>query len=102
VELTDGLTFPQLVVEIDGRLPRNTTAVAVLTEVSEETAVALGNLHRRGYAVTAIVVVFDEAETPDWAQRPDWANWLLAAGVDVRRVDNEATLARMCAEHLVR
>ena len=102
VELTDGLTFPQLLVEIDGRLPRNTTAVAVLTEVSEETAVALGNLHRRGYAVTAILVVFDEAETPDWAQRPDWANWLLAAGIDVRRVDNEATLARLCAEQLYR
>jgi hypothetical protein len=33
--------------------------VAVLTDVTPQTAIALGNLHRRGYAVTAILNVYD-------------------------------------------
>jgi uncharacterized protein (DUF58 family) len=50
VELTDGLTFPQLVVEATSRLPRDATIVALLPNVPPESAIALGNLRRRGYA----------------------------------------------------
>ena len=48
VELTDGLDFSQLVIETASRLPRDATVVAILTEVSEESAVALGNLRAAG------------------------------------------------------
>lgn len=102
LELTDGLEFTQLIVETASRLPRNATVVAVVSDVPPETAVALINLRRRGYVVTVVMVVFDEPGTPDWAQRPDWAGWLLAAGVDVRRVENEAGVSNLCAERLVR
>jgi uncharacterized protein (DUF58 family) len=56
VELTDGLTFPQLVVETASRLPRDATVVAILPDVPEETAFALSTLRRRGHAVSALLV----------------------------------------------
>ena len=102
LELTDGLKFSELVIETTNRLPRNATVVAVLTDVPPETAVALINLRRRGYSVTAVLVVFDQPDTPDWARSPDWAGWLVAGGVEVRRVDSEAALSNLCAERLVR
>ena len=58
VELTDGLTFPQLIAETTSRLPRDATALAILPSVTEETAVALGNLRRHGFAVSVILNVY--------------------------------------------
>src|SRR5919108_190866 len=49
-ELTDGLNFAQLVVETAHRLPRDATVLAVLPDVSVESAIALGNLRRQGMA----------------------------------------------------
>src|SRR5207247_10090560 len=60
VELTDGLTFAQLIAETDSRLPRDATVIAVLGQVTPETALALGSLRRRGYAVAAILVIFED------------------------------------------
>src|SRR5205085_4906355 len=78
VELTDGLTFAQLLEETGSRLPRDATVVAVLGATSPETALALGALRRRGFAVTAILIVFD-----DDALQQAWIR-LLAEGVEVR------------------
>ena len=58
------------------------TVIAVLHQVTSETAVALGDLARRGYLVTAVVVAFAAEPIPDWARPPEWANLLLAHGVD--------------------
>lgn len=102
LEMTDGLPFAELVAETANRMPRNATVVAVLGDVTDAAAVALSNLRRRGYAVTAVLVTFDEPQTPDWAERPDWASWLLAAGVDVRRVDSDSAVANLCAERMLR
>src|SRR5690349_212401 len=60
VEKTDGLTFPQLVQEVASRLPRSATVIAILSNVTPATAIALGTLRRRGFAVTAIVNAFEE------------------------------------------
>jgi uncharacterized protein involved in type VI secretion and phage assembly len=95
VELTDGLNFSQLTVEITSRLPRDATVVAILADVPEETAIALGNLRRRGYAVTAVLVLFQEEHDYNCLGR------LLAEGVAVRRVDSEAAIAGICSEQLV-
>jgi uncharacterized protein (DUF58 family) len=95
VELTDGLTFSQLVVETTNRLPRDATVVALLADVPEETAIALGNLRRRGYAVTAVLVLYEEEHDYGCIGR------LLAEGVAVRRVDSEAAIAGVCSEQLV-
>ena len=57
VEKSDGLTFAQLTFETAHRLPRDATVLAVLPVVTVETAIALGNLKRRGMAVACVLVL---------------------------------------------
>lgn len=103
LELTDGFTLPQLLAETMSRLPRDATVIAILPSVSEEAAIALGTLRRSGYAVTAVLVMFGgESEYFDWAEPPEWAARLLAEGIGFRRVDDEASLSRLCAERILR
>jgi uncharacterized protein (DUF58 family) len=97
LELTEGLTFPQLVVEATSRLPRDATVVALLPAVSAETAIALGSLKRRGYAVTAILVTYDDDD-----DAPANMGRLMAEGIDVRRVENEAAIGSVCAAEIAR
>lgn len=94
VELSDGLTFPQLIIEATSRLPRDATVVALLPHVPEETAIALGGLKRRGYAVVAILVIPDEDELKDNLGR------LLAEGIEARVVENEDDISEVCAMHV--
>jgi len=56
LELTDGLSFTAMLLEIAPRLPRDATLVVLLPQVDIETSVALGHLRRRGFAITAILV----------------------------------------------
>lgn len=103
LELTDGFPFPELLAESSSRLSRDATVLAILTVVTEEAALALGNLRRNGFAVTAILVMFgDPSEYFDWAEPPEWAGRLLAEGITFRRVDDEASLSRLCAERILR
>jgi hypothetical protein len=95
VELTDGLTFAQLIGETASRMPRDATVIAVLGEVSVESALALGNLRRRGHAVTAVLVLFGEEKAEIAHGR------LLAEGIEVRQVRNEATLAALCQRQVL-
>jgi uncharacterized protein (DUF58 family) len=95
VELTDGLTLPQLIEETASRLPRDATVVALLAQVHEETALTLGNLRRGGHAVTAILVLFDENALATATGR------LLAEKIDVRHVRDEATLMAVCQRQVL-
>jgi uncharacterized repeat protein (TIGR01451 family) len=96
VELTDGLPVVKLVTETASRLPRDATVVAVLPSVPLKTAIALGNLRRQGYAVSAILVLIDEADFPQAHGR------LLAEGIlDVRHVKSEAELSGVCREQVL-
>jgi uncharacterized protein (DUF58 family) len=97
LELTEGLTFPQLVIEATSRLPRDATVVAILPSVPAEASIALGSLKRRGYAVTVILVTYDDDE-----DAPASMGRLIAEGIDVRRVDSEAAIASVCADQAVR
>jgi uncharacterized protein (DUF58 family) len=96
VELTDGLTMAQLVAETAARLPRDATVVAVVTAVTEETAVALGNLRRRGFAVTAIINVYEDR---DYAEA---AGKLLAERIETRHLKDEAAVGEICRMHALR
>ena len=78
VELTDGLTFDRLLIEAEARLPRDATVVAVLGVVTPAMAVALGHLKRQGFAVSVVLMAFDEID------RIDSAGPLLAEGLAVR------------------
>jgi hypothetical protein len=102
LEHTDGLTFSEMLEEAAARLRRDATLVPVLRGVTPETAMALGGLAQRGFAVTAIVVCFEEWTTPDWAQPPDWAEMLLAQKIDFRIVNSEEAIINLCAEAIVK
>jgi uncharacterized protein (DUF58 family) len=102
LELTDGLEFAQIVEEITPEIRRDATVVPVLRRVTPAIAVALGELVRRGFAVTAVIIAFDDVVTPDWAQPPEWAALLLAQGVDFRLVTDEESITQLCTEAIVR
>src|SRR5262249_50064139 len=90
-ELTDGLTCAELIRGALSRLPRDATVVAVLPDVPVETALALGNLKRRGFAVTAVLVTLEEEVLEKAYGR------LLAEGIqDVRHLKEEAELPALC------
>ncbi len=97
LELTEVLTFPQLVIEATSRLPRDATVVAILPCVPAAASIALGSLKRRGYAVTVILVTYEDDE-----DAPASMGRLIAEGIDVRRVDSEAAIASVCADQAVR
>lgn len=94
-ELTDGLTFSQLVLETASRVPRDATVCAILPDVSPETAIALGSLRRRGFAVTAVLVMYEDEELSEPMGR------LLAERIDVRRIDSDAAIGAICSARLV-
>lgn len=96
VEKTDGLSFAQLVVEVSSRLPRSATVIAMLSNVTPASAIALGSLRRRGYAVTAIVNAFEEFE---YARM---AGPLKAEQIDVRQLRDRAAIPQVCLNCLLR
>ena len=96
LEKTDGLTLADLVRETRSQLPTSATVIALLTSVPPETAIALGNLRRRGYAVTAILIVY---ETHEFAQL---SQPLIAQRVEVRQLANEASLPTLCSQTVLR
>jgi uncharacterized protein (DUF58 family) len=97
VELSDGLTLAELIVEAAHRLPRDATVVAVLPDVPVETAVALGNLRRRGLAVTAVLVLMDDSALEKAYAR------LVSEGVrDLRHLASEALLPELCRQQVQR
>lgn len=96
IELTDGIAFPGLVLETAGRLPRDATVIAVLGEVSIDTAVSLGNLRRQGFAITAILISMD-ANTLEKSH-----GRLLAEGIrDVRHLPREEGLPTLCQQQVM-
>jgi uncharacterized protein (DUF58 family) len=96
-EVTNGLTFAQLVIETAHRLPRDATALAVLPAVSVETAISLGNLRRRGMAVSVVVVMMDDEGLEQAYAR------LVAEGIrDLRHLSSEEVLPELCRSHVNR
>jgi uncharacterized protein (DUF58 family) len=97
VELTDGLTFAQLVLEATDRLPRDATVLAVLPEVSVETALALGNLWRQGYAVSVVLILIADEHFEQTFGR------LMAEGItDIRHLRDEKGLPTLCLHQAMR
>jgi uncharacterized protein (DUF58 family) len=97
VELTDGLTFAELVTETIGRLPRDATILAVLPEVSMEAAISLGTLRRGGLAITVVLILLDDAPLERAYGR------LVAEGIrDIRHLKSEAELPELCQRQVDR
>jgi uncharacterized protein (DUF58 family) len=96
VELTDGLRLPQLVSEVEGRVPRDATLIVILPEVTTETVVTLEDLKRRGLAVSAILNIHDEYEFAAAAGS------LAALGIDSHHLKDEATIPYICRRFVLR
>ena len=110
LELTNGLTMAELIIEASSRMPRDASVIAVMGDVSTEAAIALGNLRRSGYAVSAVVVLqsgdnsFGDADGTRFLDADgmvDKIGRLMAEGIDVRHIDNEAGISQMCSEQLI-
>lgn len=102
LEQTDGLDFSALIHEAAVQMPRDATVVAVLSRVTPELALSLGELVRRGFLVTAIVVIFGAEVLPDWAKPPEWAEILLAQGINFHMVNSEESVTNLCAQSVIR
>ena len=96
IELTDGLSFAQLVVETAGRLPRDATVVALLSSPTIETAVALGELRRKGLAVTAILNLYEDGDFERASAQ------LSAEGIEARHLKKAENLPNLCREYVYR
>lgn len=95
VEKTDGLTFPDLVRESAARLPRSATVVALLATVRPQHAITLSGLQKRGFAVTAIVNIYDVT------RYQELAGPLAAEGVEVRQLRDREAIPHLCNNCLV-
>jgi hypothetical protein len=95
LEKTDGLSFMQMVGEVGQRLPRDASIIAVLSQVDLEYGVALGELRRQGYAVTAIVNCF-EIETYSHLSAA-----LLAEGIETRHLRDEDSIRSICEKQVL-
>ncbi|MGV3608576.1 MAG: DUF58 domain-containing protein [Planctomycetaceae bacterium] len=92
LELNEGLPFERLVLEVAGRMPRDATLLVFLPGGSVRHALALGNLRRRGFAVTVILAVYEiydfaEASVP-----------FLAEGIETRHLRDEDSIREICQE----
>ena len=77
-------------------MPRDATIVAILPKVTMGTAVTLGALKKRGFAVTAILNVYEMQEFAD-ASGP-----LLAEGIDTLHLRDEAAIVQLCRKLVLR
>ena len=96
IELTDGLNLAQLIGETAGRMPRDATVVAILPTVTEEHAVALGTLQRRGFAVTAVLNLYEEYDFAV-ASGP-----LVSQGIETRHLRDEPAIVSLCRRLVLR
>ena len=91
VEKTDGLTFAQLVARDGQPAAAERDGDRAAHGVTPDTAIALGNLRRRGFAVTAIINVFDEYDFAKLAAP------LLAERIDARQLRDRAAIPDVSA-----
>ena len=96
LELSDGLTFPELITESGPRIPRDASVVAIVSRVDEQIAIALGNMVRMGYGVTCLINTY---ESDLFAK---YSGPLLSAGIQTLHLKDEETLATICRQQMVR
>jgi uncharacterized protein (DUF58 family) len=96
MELTDGLSLPQLIEETAPRMPRDATVVAILALGDETSAIALSNLRRRGFAVTVVLNLFDSYEYSRIA------GYFQAEGLETRQLKNEDSIVDICRQYALR
>jgi uncharacterized protein (DUF58 family) len=95
LELTDGLQFPEFIIEAMPKLPRDATVIALVSRVDMRMAVALGQLRRQGYAVMAIV------NSPGDERFAQVSAPLLREGIPTRHLRDEQSIHELCRRQLI-
>jgi len=95
LEKNKGLTFFEMVAEAQQRMPRDASIIAVLSKVDIEYGIALGELKRQGYAVTAIINCYDVEEFGQLAAA------LLAEGIEPRHLRDENSIRSICEKQVL-
>jgi uncharacterized protein (DUF58 family) len=95
LELTDGFDLAGLLMEAQSRIPRDATVIVILSALTDQAAIALGNLRRQGYAVTAILNFFEDHSFSHAAGR------LLAEGIESRHLKDEDSIVTLCQRQMV-
>lgn len=97
VELTDGMPFGSFVIEVTPRLPRDASVIAILADVTIESAVALSTLQRQGFAVSVVLITLEPNHLETAYGR------LLAENVrDIRHLQSERAIADLCSQSMHR
>ncbi|MBT4695128.1 MAG: DUF58 domain-containing protein, partial [Planctomycetaceae bacterium] len=96
IELTDGLTFAQLITEAQSRIPRDATVLAIIPGDNDQTTIALQNMARRGFAVSVMVNAFDPL---DYARI---SSPLISAGIETYHLRDEESIVHVCRKQAVR
>jgi uncharacterized protein (DUF58 family) len=96
LEKTDGMSFAQLVTEAASQLPMSASVIAILTQVTPEMAVSLGNLRRRGMAVAAIINVFEDYHFADLSAP------LASERIETRHLKDRAAIPSVCIKCVMR
>lgn len=95
LEKSDGLAFFEFVAQVQQRLPRDATIIAILSRVDLEVGVTLGQLRRQGYAVTAIINCLDQE------QFSNMSGPLVAEGIETRHLRNEDSIRLICQRQVL-
>ena len=96
LEKTDGMRLPELVIEAADQMPRDATVIVLVSQISMETAIALGGLKRQGYAVTAIV------NSHNHEAYAHVSSLLLAEGIQTRHLSDESSIQTICQKQAYR
>lgn len=96
LEITDGLHLAETFLEVESRLSRDTTLIVIVQQCDNRTAEVLAGFRRRGWAVTAIINTY---EVDDFSRA---AGPLIASGIAVMQLRDEASLAMICRSLLER
>ena len=92
VKLSEGISFGETIIRESGSIARDATVMAILGEVTPETALALGSLRRSGLAVTAVINTYYDHDFEKSA------GMLLAENIEVRKLRDEEAVLTLCQD----
>ena len=96
MEISDGLEFAPLLLEAQSRVPRDATVLAIVSKQNPQTTIALENMSRQGFAVSAMINVYDHTE---YAQI---SGPMIAAGIDTYHLRDEDSIVHVCRKQILR
>ncbi|MBT6722952.1 MAG: DUF58 domain-containing protein [Planctomycetaceae bacterium] len=96
IEFSDGLEFGPLLLESQSRIPRDATVLAIISKQNPQSTIALENMVRQGFAVSAMINVFEPTE---YARV---SGPLIAAGITTYHLRDNDSIIHVCRKQILR